>query len=194
MTTFNHTHDRNYDQQDGIERHIWGEQKFSDSGAYMTVRGTDSVDEEVTVFNSGMGFHLPKNYNTEVHVFYSGSDTTQKYAMPMIPRDKQRRWKENTGGVQHPTDGARAIEFNSKRTYVDDENFSTRNGVFEIIGDTLYIRGNLSVDGDISINGSLSAANDVNVGGDLSVAGVINGPLPTGGGSAVVVTVPGFSA
>jgi hypothetical protein len=195
MTTLNGPGIRNYDQQDGIERHVWGQQTYQEKGgAIIKVRGTDSVDEEAVVLAGGFGFHLPENSNTEVILFSSGSDTTQKYAMPTIPRDKQRHWKEGTGGVQHPTDGKRAVEFNEKRTYVDDDNFATRSGVFEVIGNTLYIRGNLVVDGDISLNGALSAAGDVNVGGNLSVGGVINGPLPSGAGSPVVVTVPGFSA
>jgi hypothetical protein len=177
MTTFKQFHDRNRDMQDGIERHIWGEQEFTDAGAIMKVRGTDTEDEEVPVINTAVGMHLPKDTNTEVFLLAGGSDMGQKFAIPTIPRDKQRRWIEGTNGIQFVTDGSRGLEFNSKRSYVDDPNFATRNGVLEVQGNTVYIRGNLTVSGTLS------------VGGTLRVAGNIVGPIPSG---SATVTVPGF--
>lgn len=158
MTTFNRFTDRNRDMQDGFERHVWGKQEYGDNGAIMTVRGTGTVDEEVVPLISIFGFQLGENHNTEVFTFAGGSDTMQKYALPMIPRDKQRRWKEGTGGMQHPTDPDRAVELNAKRTYVVDKNFATLDGILEVKGNTLYIRGNLMVDGNISVDGNVRAS------------------------------------
>lgn len=178
MTTFNQFHDRNRDMQDGFERHVWGEQEFDEkSGTKITVRGTGTVDQEAIVMNNGVGMHYPKNKNTEVFLLAAGSDTANKFALLTIPRDKNRAWKEDTNGIQSIHDAKRALEFNQKRTYVDDPNFATRSGVLEVKGNTVYIRGDLVVGGDLSIAG------------DLRVQGRIIGPLPSGSAN---VNVPGF--
>jgi hypothetical protein len=178
VTSLNRFGDRNRDMQDGIERHVWGEQEYLDgAGSIIRVRGTDTQDEEAVVLNSGHSFHLPKDSNTEVFLLAGGSDTSQKFAMLSIPRDKQRKWKEGTGGVQHPTDPARALEFNDKRSYIDDTGFATRGGVFEVKDGKIYIRGELVVEGDISTAGTFKSPNAPKT-------------PPTIGGSSV--TVPGF--
>jgi hypothetical protein len=177
MTTFNRFGDRNLDQQDGIERHIWSEQTFTNAGSIIHVKGTDTEDEEAVVVNNGVGMHFPTDTNTEVYLLSSGSDTNQKVAMLTIPRDRQRKWTESTNGIQHLTDPDRALEFNSKRTYLDDDNVATRGGVLEVKGNDVYIRGRLFVSQDIGTAGNFRSPNP---------------PLtpPTAGGTGV--TVPDF--
>jgi hypothetical protein len=147
--------------QDGIERHVWGKQEFvKDAGSIIKVRGTGTEDQEAPVFNNGTGMHLPENFNTEVILFASGSDPNLKQAMLSIPKDKQRQWKENTNGVQYALDSARALQFDPKRAYLDDANFATRGGVFEVKGDDIYVRGNLYVSGDVGSAGVFKSPNN----------------------------------
>lgn len=170
--------DRDMDMQDGIERHVWGSQTYnSDYGWLIKVKGTGTEDEEAVVLHGTMGFHLADNTDTEVFTIAGSSDTTLKFAIPTIPRNKQRQWKEGHGGVQNPLDGTRALDFSEKRAYLDDDNFATRNGIIEQIGNTVYIRGNISVDGDLSVSGN------------LTVAGQMFTADPVGPGT---VTVPPF--
>lgn len=177
MTTFNRFPDRNRDMQDGFERGVWGKITYTNNGATMTVRGTQTVDEEVVVLISMFGFSYGEDHNSEVFMFAGGSDTMQKYALPMIPRDKQRAWKEGTGGMQHPSDPERALEMNDKRAYMDDPNFATRDGIFEVKDGTLYIRGDVFVDGDLSVAGNIRAS------------GIVQGSIVD---SPASVTVPPF--
>lgn len=174
MTTLNQFSDRNRDQQDGVERHVWGEQEYTDGGAIIRTRGTGTQDEEAVVLNFGMSFHAPKDTNTEVILLANGSDTNSKFAMVSIPRDKQRRWAEGNSGIQMWNDPSRAVEFNAKRTYLDDANVATRSGVFEVTPEGVRIRGNLLVDGDVGASGTFQSPNTPAT------------PLP-GGGSAVIV-------
>lgn len=177
MTTMQHFSDRNRDQQDGIERHVFGKQEFTKAGSIVQVRGTGTQDQEAVVINNGIGMQVPENTNTEVFLIAGGSDTNQKFAMLSIPRDKQRQWAEGNNGIQAWNDPARALEFNAKRMYADDANFATRSGVFEVKGDDVYIRGNLYVQGDVGSTGVFKSPSTPQT------------PLPAGGAS---VTVPGF--
>jgi hypothetical protein len=178
MSTFSTFNDRDMDMQDGIERHVWSKQEYNaDYGWMIKVKGTGTEDQEAMVMHGTMGFHLADDTDTEVFLMASSSDTTLKFALPTIPRNKQRQWKENTGGVQNPTDGSRALEFSSKRAYLDDANFATRGGIIEQIGDTVYIRGNLSIDGDLGVSG------------DLTVSGIMKTKDPVG---PAPVVVPAF--
>lgn len=154
MTTFERFRDRNRDMQDTNERGVYGDIEYVDgAGAVMKVRGTGTIDEEAPVFNTGYGFKLAKDSNAEVMMVPLGSDTNNKYAVPSLPRDKQRQWKEGTGGVQHPTDAARALEFNGKRTWLDDGNYAFGNGgQIELKDGTIYIRGNVIVEGVMTVN------------------------------------------
>jgi len=166
MSSFQQFPDRNRDMQDGIERHVFGKLEWLDSGAIMKVRGNGTVDEEVILINIGQAMNLPENTNTEVIVLASGSDTNMKFALLTIPRDKQRPWKEGTGGIQHPTDPNRALEFNEKRTWLTDGNYAVgESGTIEVRDGKVYVRG------------------DLVIGGDLEVTGNIRGPLPSGTGS-----------
>lgn len=177
MTTLNQFSDRNRDQQDGVERHVWGEQEYTDGGAILRTRGTGTQDDEAVVFNNGTSFSAPKDTNTEVILLANGSDTNSKFAMLSIPRDKQRRWAEGNSGIQKWDDPSRAVEFNAKRTYIDDVNVATRGGILEVIGDTVYIRGKLMVEQDIGAGGTFQSPNAPQT-------------PPTVGGTSV--TVPGF--
>lgn len=178
MTTFRRVREIQRDDQDRVERHVWSKlEDVEGGGRILHVKGTDTEDEEALLLNSGFGFNLEDDTDAEVFTISTGNDTTQKFALPTLPWDKQRKWRKGTGGIQNPTDPDKALEFNSKRAHVTDPNFAVGQGVFEVRGDTLYIRGNLVVEGDLSI------------GGNLSVAGNIIGPMPAG--SATVV-VPGF--
>lgn len=155
MTSFERFGSRNYDMQDGFERTVWGEQEYVDGkGSVIKVNGTDTEDEEATVLNiGGVSFNLPKGSNTEVMLLSGGSDTNLKFAILTIPFDKQRKWKENTGGVQHPTDPDVALEFNGKRAHLTKGDFATgAGGVFEVVGDTVYIRGKLVVERTVTAN------------------------------------------
>ena len=155
MTTFERFSGRNRDIQDGMERHIYGEQEYIDGkGSIIKVNGTDTEDEEATVLViGGASMHLAKGTNTEVFLLSGGSDTNLKFAIVTTPFDKQRKWKEGTGGVQHPTDPDVALEFNSKRSHLTKGDFATgAGGVFEVVGDTVYIRGKLVVDRTVTAN------------------------------------------
>lgn len=145
MSTFNNFSGRNRDQQDGIERHAYGEVKNSATGQTVKVEGTGTAEDEAVVINSGFGMNLPKGTNAEVHLASSGSDTNMKFATLTIPRDKQRQWKEGTSGVQNAMDPEKAVEFNDKRTHATEDNFAVgANGLFEVkmVGGvpTLYVR------------------------------------------------------
>jgi len=155
MTTQMEFSDRNFDLQDGVERGVWGKLEYIEgAGATITVRGTGTVDEEAVVLNIGQAMNLPEDSNTEVFLLVSGSDTTQKYALLTIPRDKQRQWKENTGGIQNPTDPEKAVEFNEKRTHVTEDNFAVGpKGTIEVKDGVTYIRGDLVVAGVATVNG-----------------------------------------
>lgn len=179
MTSFNTFRDRNRDMQDSTERHVFGEITWLDTGATVKVTGNGTVDEEAVVVNLGIGQNFPKDTNTEVLLLASGSDTNMKFAIITIPRDKQRQWPEGGGGVQHPSDPDRAVEFNSKRTWLADGAYAFGNGgEMELLDGKIYIRSPVVVGGDLSVNGN------------LTVAGAIHGPEPSGGGSST--PIPGF--
>src|SRR5262245_40528823 len=122
--------ERQRDFQDHVERHVWGEQTFEDGvGSYMRLRGNGTEDEEVAVLKiGGVGIHLPKDFNTEVVVFSGGTDTNLKLAILTIPRDKQRKWPEGHGGIQHPTNPEIAIEFTDNGVRVIGGSFATADG------------------------------------------------------------------
>lgn len=161
MTSFNQFPDRNRDMQDGVERFVWGEMEYLETGAVMKLRGNGTEEEEVLVLNIGQSMNFPKDKNTEVFVLASGSDTGMKFALLTIPRDKQRKWAENTGGIQNPTDPDKAVEFNSKRTHATESNFAVGdNGIFEVKDGKVYIRAELIVEGQITSNNRFVSPND----------------------------------
>jgi hypothetical protein len=148
---------RSQDIQDGFERHIWGKQEYIDGGSIIKVAGTDSGDDEVAVLNiAGASFNLPKNTDTEVFLLSSSSDTTLKMAVLTIPRDKQRRWPEKEGGIQHPTDPEVSLHFSDKLTHVTKNLFAVgEKGEFEVKGDKelgVFRIKKLIVDGELIVN------------------------------------------
>jgi hypothetical protein len=147
---------RSKDMQDGWERHIWGKQEYIDGGSIIKVAGTDSGDEEVAVLNiGGVSFNLPKDSDTEVFLLSSSSDTTLKMAILTIPRDKQRRWPEGEGGIQHPTDPEVSLHFSDKLTQVTKNKFAVgQKGEFEVKTDELGVFRvkKLIVDGELIVN------------------------------------------
>lgn len=188
MTTTKSFDQRNRDIQDGFERHVFEELTYVEgAGAVIRVSGTGTVDEDVPVINTGYGFSVPKGFNTECFLQSDGSDSAGKFGVMTLPRDKQRKWNVNTGGVQNPIDPEKALEFNQKRTHVTEEKFAVGEGAFEVIGDTIYIRGNLSISGDLKVGGTIQA------GGNISTAGRYIGPEPSGRGEPPD-PIPGFDA
>lgn len=188
MTTTKSFDERNRDIQDGFERHVFGNLEYSEgAGALLRVRGTGTIDEDVPLMNSGYGFNVPANFNTEVFLQSDGSDAAGKFAVMTLPRDKQRKWAVNTGGVQNPVDPEKALEFNEKRTHVTEEKFAVGGGILEVIDGKVYIRGDLHVEGNLYVGGSIQA------GGSISTAGSFVGPDPSGSGEPPD-PIPGFDS
>lgn len=156
MTSFAGYGERTRDVQDGFERHVWGKLEYvNGKGSVIKVRGTGSKDEEAPVMNLGYGFNMAENSNTEVFLLSGGSDTNMKFAITTIPFDKQRKWKEGTGGVQNPTDPEKALEFNAKRAHVTDKNFAVGDGLFEVKDGKVYIRADVVITGKATVNGNV---------------------------------------
>lgn len=175
MTSFNKFEDRNRDMQDATERHVFGELTWLDTGAIIKVKGNGTVDEEAVVVNLGVGSNFATDTNTEVLLLASGSDTNLKFALITIPRDKQRKWPSGGGGIQHPSDPDRAMEFNEKRTWLTDGNYAVGGGgTFEVRGGNIYFRGDAVISGNLGVNGN------------LTVGGAIHGPEPSGGGQTPI--------
>lgn len=197
MTTFNQFSDRNRDQQDGYERHIWGKLEYLEgAGAIMSVKGTDTEDFEAPLMNMGYGFNVPQDYNTEVFLVSLGSDTNQKYAIPTIPRDKQRQWPEGTGGVQHPTNPEKFIQMDDGSIWLHDGVFHIGNekevtitvsggkatitvAELQVTAPVITLDGNVEVTGNLEVAGSLTNQ-AVNVGSQHQHTGVTAGAANTG--------------
>lgn len=143
MSTQNRPRARNQDSEDLVETHVFQTLEYVDgAGAVVKVKGNGTEDEEVQVIHIGMGFNLPDGTDAEVVLFSGGSDTNYKLALMTIPHDKARKWKAGRGGVQHPLDPAKALEFNEKRAHLKEANCAIGNGgAFECKGDVTYIRG-----------------------------------------------------
>jgi hypothetical protein len=125
MTSFTRPRSRSRDIQDLVERGIWGSLEYiPGAGASMTVRGTGTLDQEVPLFNIGYGFNLPADANAEMIMLSLNSDVNDKMVLASIPRNLQHPWAEGTGGVQHPTDPSRRLEFNQQVTHLTDGNFA----------------------------------------------------------------------
>jgi hypothetical protein len=146
---------RSSDVQDHVERHVWGELEYIEAGAIIKVKGTDTEDQEANVIvpGSGASFKLKKDTDSEVFLLASSSDTNLKLALLTIPRDKQRRWKEGDGGVQHPTDPEFALDFSDKLAHITKNKFAVgEKGELEVRGGDVYIRGRLIVEKEVVAN------------------------------------------
>ena len=167
MTSTNRYWERTRDVQDGAERHLFVKQEFEDgSGHYVNVKGTGTKDDEAPVIMSHVGFRLKDDTNAEVILLSGGSDTHMKFAMTMIPRDKQRKWAKGRGGVQHPTDGSFALEFQDGELHVTKGKFTVGEaGVLEVTDDKVYMRKDLYVEGEIHSTKPMYAPNPNNLPG-----------------------------
>jgi len=155
MTTFVPYNARSRDVQDGVERHVWHELTYEEQGATIKVNGTDTKDEEATVLViGGAGFKLKKDHDAEVFLLSSSSDTQLKVAVLTTPHDKQRRWPEGEGGVQHPTDDEFSLHFSDKLAHVTKNKFAVgEKGEFEIKGEEGVFRvKKLIIDGELIVN------------------------------------------
>lgn len=191
------TYDRNRPRsgiQDVVERGVWGKlENVAGLGSIMSVRGTGTVDLELPVFNFGYSFNLPENSNAEVVMMSLGSDVNDKVAIPQIPRDAQRHWPENSGGIQHPSDGDRYVELNEDETHLNDGKFvvgSNREVVIEVDGTNVVITtgGQATINAqsvevnadDIALNSNTLTHNGTNIGDTHTHGGVDPGPGNTG--------------
>lgn len=143
---------------------VWGELKQDEKkGTRININGSSYSQDDIAVLNSGYGFNLSKDSDAEVLLLSIGSDVNQTIAIPSIPWKNQRPWRVNTGGIQNPLDPEKAFEFNKTRSHLLDPNFAIgENGILEVKGDTVYIRGNLIIEKDLDIGG------DLRVGGKIS--------------------------
>jgi len=156
MTSFTDFRERSRDINDGTERHVWGKQEYiKGAGSIIKVRGTDTEDQEAGVLViGGVSFNVKEKFNTEVMLLSSSSDTTLKMALLTIPKDKQRRWEEGHGGVQHPTDDTFALDFGDKLAHLTKNKFGVgEKGEFEGRGDKVYIRASqVIIEGELVVN------------------------------------------
>lgn len=148
MSTFNTFSDRNRDQQDGTERHIYSKIEAVDGGGHIIkTKGTGTVDEEVMLFNNGQSGNYPADTDAEVIVLAGGSDTNQKYALLAIPHTYERSWAEGTNGIQAWNSKERYVEFNKKRTHISDKKVAIgEGGAIEIVDGKVYIRGEVHIE------------------------------------------------
>lgn len=124
MTGFSRPRSRNRDVQDYVVRGVWGGLEYvPNAGASMSVRGTGTLDEEVPLLNLGYSFNLPVDSDAEMVMLALGSDVNDKVVLATIPRSAQHPWGEGEGGIQHPTDPSRRIEFNANETYLSDGSY-----------------------------------------------------------------------
>ena len=77
----------------------------------------------------GVSFNVKEKFNTEVMLLASSSDTTLKMALLTIPKDKQRRWEEGHGGVQHPTDDTFALDFSDSLAHLTKNKFAVQRKI-----------------------------------------------------------------
>ena len=179
MTSFTPYSARTRDIQDLVERGMWGSLVYvPGAGASMSVRGTGTFDEEVPLLNLGYGFNLPADSDAEMVMLSLGSDVNDKVVLATLPRNLQYAWGEGQGGVQHPTDPTRRIEFNDDETFLTDGNYvlgPDRSITLGIVGDDATI--NLAGGGTINI----ASDGQVTVGGNISISVAGNATISAGG-------------
>lgn len=200
MTDFTRYKSRTRDIQDYVERGVYGSwTEVPGAGAMLSVRGTGTLDEEVPIMHFGYSFRLPDNSNAEVVMLSLGSDVNDKVALPTLPRDRQHPWGVGQGGVQHPTDPSRRLEYNGDETWLKDGNYKLGNnkevevivagGAVTInIGPdatinvpNLTINSDVAIQGTLDVNGSSVQHNGINIGDTHTHPGVDSGPNSTGG-------------
>lgn len=192
-TEFMSYRSRSRDQQDAFERHVWGQRRYTaGAGSVIDVRGTDTLDEDAPVLNTGYGFNLPENSDAEVFLVALGSDTNQKVAMLTLPRSAQREWPEGAGGVQHPTDPDVFIQLNDEGVEINhsggsvitmdaDGNVTISASSIVVVADDTVFNSDVVVNGTLDANGSALRHNGTNVGDSHRHGGVDTGPSSTQG-------------
>jgi phage baseplate assembly protein gpV len=188
------------DTQDYVERGVWGgSEDVPGAGQMMRVRGTGTEDLEVPILSFGYSFNLGGgDANAEVVMFSLGSDVNDKVALPCIPRDQAFQWPAGTGGVQHPQNPERRLEYNADETWLKDGNYKlgdnkevevvVNGGAVtinirpdaEIVVPNLKVTGNLEVEGNFAATGGTFTHNGTNVGDTHTHGGVEVGPGSTG--------------
>jgi hypothetical protein len=151
--------------QDGHERHVWGKKEYIEAGSIIKVKGTDTEDQEANVMVFGAAdFKLKEDTDSEVILFASSSDTQMKFAMLTIPRDKQRRWPDDEGGIQHPLDPEFALHFAKELAHITKNKFAVgEKGEFEVKGGEAFFRvSKLIVDGELIVNKRVKTPEVVN--------------------------------
>lgn len=200
MTDFTRYRSRTRDIQDQVERGVYGTwAEVPGAGSMMSVRGTGTVDEEVPIMNFGYSFRLPADSDAEVVMLSLGSDVNDKVALPTLPRNLQHPWAEGQGGVQHPTDPSRRLEYNADETWLKDGNYKLGNNrevevivnggnvTINIGPDATINAPNLTLNTDLTVNGTVDFKgasvqhNGTNIGDDHRHGGVDTGPGTTQG-------------
>ncbi|QIW87523.1 baseplate protein [Agrobacterium phage OLIVR4] len=163
MTTTKTFDERNRDTQDGFERHLFKRIDHTDTGAFVSVEGSGTSEEDVPVMNTGYGFSLEDDTEAEVFLLGDGSDASNKFAIPTLPRNKQRKWPKNTGGVQHPTNSGKFVQ-------LDDDSIWLKDGSFTLGDDRavrITVNGNnvvMEMGGEMDIRCAKLMHNGVNIG------------------------------
>lgn len=177
MSTITSLAMRNKDLANTIEITLFNKITYSNSGAYIDVEGSDFKYLDAPILNIGYSFNLPEKSNCEVLLLGDTSDVNHMHALLTIPRDKMRAWKPNTGGIQNPTDSSKVFEFNPKRAHIRESNIALgNNGVLEVRDNTVIIRGNLEVTGDLKVAGSISCKKSLEVRSTVTANTKINTP------------------
>lgn len=127
MTTSKTYDERNRDIQDGFERHIFRKMEYTDTGALVAVEGSGTREEDVPVINTGYGFTPKEDTELEAFLHGDGSDASNKFAVLSLPRDKQRKWPENAGGMQHPFNADKFVQFDDDSIWLKDGKFTLGN-------------------------------------------------------------------
>lgn len=146
MSAYKDHSDRSRDTQDGTERHVYAELEAVDGGGHVVkVKGNGTENQEAIVMNiGGVGLHMPKDTNAEVHLFSGNGDTCLRFAVICIPHDKEHKWKEGHSGLQKWDDPKRRLQFGPERAHLTDENAAIgKKGNFEAKGNDSYIRGQI---------------------------------------------------
>lgn len=195
MTSFTRGRSRSRDLQDSVERGVWGKREdVPGAGSILSVRGTGTTDIELPIVNFGYSFHLAQDANAEVIMLSLGADVEDKVALPILPRDLQHQWPEGTGGIQHPTNPDRRIEFNGDEIFLRDGKFvvgSNREVTIEVDGSNVKITTgggatidaqslDLNVSGAVNINSAQLMHNGKDIGDTHTHSGVLSGSANTG--------------
>lgn len=160
MTTTTKPQDHARNAQDSAERHVFKEmEKVPKAGHVVHVKGAGTEDDEATYLSiGGLGIRMPKDTNAEVHLVSMGSDTSAKFAIVVIPNDKEHAWAEGQNGLQKWDDPKRRLQWGASYLHLTDEKIAMggeTNAVFEIKGGDVYIRGNLHVSGETFSSGDV---------------------------------------